>query len=50
MPITVWHWTEMPTGTDGGRHGAAYNGDELLYLMAADRMGRDEHVPGLSAH
>jgi phosphoglucosamine mutase len=22
--------------------GALYNGDELLYLMAADRMGRDE--------
>ena len=30
--------------------GRLYNGDELLYLMAADRMGRDEHVPGLSVH
>ncbi|SDZ72748.1 MULTISPECIES: phosphoglucosamine mutase [Acidovorax] len=27
--------------------GRLYNGDELLYLMAADRMGRDEHVPGV---
>jgi phosphoglucosamine mutase len=24
-----------------------YNGDELLYLMADDRLGRDEHVPGV---
>ena len=24
-----------------------YNGDELLYLMVRDRMGRDEHVPGV---
>ncbi len=27
--------------------GRLYNGDELLYLMAADRLGRDEHVPGV---
>lgn len=27
--------------------GRLYNGDELLYLMALDRMGRDEHVPGV---
>jgi len=27
--------------------GRLYNGDELLYLMASDRMGRDEHVPGV---
>lgn len=27
--------------------GRLYNGDELLYLMAVDRMGRDEHVPGV---
>jgi len=27
--------------------GRLYNGDELLYLMAEDRMGRDEHVPGV---
>lgn len=27
--------------------GRLYNGDELLYLMAIDRMGRDEHVPGV---
>ncbi|WP_440108899.1 phosphoglucosamine mutase [Acidovorax sp. BL-A-41-H1] len=27
--------------------GRLYNGDELLYLMAMDRMGRDEHVPGV---
>lgn len=27
--------------------GRLFNGDELLYLMAADRMGRDEHVPGV---
>ena len=27
--------------------GRLYNGDELLYLMAADRMSRDEHVPGV---
>ena len=24
-----------------------YNGDELLYLMADERLGRDEHVPGV---
>jgi phosphoglucosamine mutase len=24
-----------------------YNGDELLYLMADDRLGRDENVPGV---
>lgn len=24
-----------------------YNGDELLYLLADDRLGRDEHVPGV---
>ena len=28
-------------------HGRLYNGDELLYLMADDRLGRDEHVPGV---
>jgi phosphoglucosamine mutase len=27
--------------------GRLYNGDELLYLMALDRMGRDEKVPGV---
>ncbi len=27
--------------------GRLYNGDELLYLLARDRMGRDEHVPGV---
>ena len=27
--------------------GRLYNGDELLYLMASDRMSRDEHVPGV---
>ena len=27
--------------------GRLYNGDELLYLMASERMGRDEHVPGV---
>ena len=27
--------------------GRLYNGDELLYLMADDRLGRDEHVPGV---
>jgi phosphoglucosamine mutase len=27
--------------------GRLFNGDELLYLMAADRLGRDEHVPGV---
>jgi len=27
--------------------GRLYNGDELLYLMAIDRMGRDEDVPGV---
>ena len=30
---------------DGG--GRLYNGDELLYLMAAERLARDEHVPGV---
>lgn len=29
------------------RHGRLYNGDELLYLIADDRLGRDEHVPGV---
>jgi len=27
--------------------GRLYNGDELLYLMVDDRIGRDEHVPGV---
>ncbi|MBC7916345.1 MAG: phosphoglucosamine mutase [Rhodoferax sp.] len=27
--------------------GRLYNGDELLYLMADDRLGRDENVPGV---
>lgn len=27
--------------------GRLYNGDELLYLMVDDRLGRDEHVPGV---
>ncbi|MBK9571364.1 MAG: phosphoglucosamine mutase [Rhodoferax sp.] len=27
--------------------GRLYNGDELLYLMADDRLSRDEHVPGV---
>ena len=27
--------------------GRLYNGDELLYLMAADRLARDENVPGV---
>ena len=27
--------------------GRLYNGDELLYLMADERLGRDEHVPGV---
>jgi phosphoglucosamine mutase len=29
------------------RHGRLYNGDELLYLMTADRLARDEDVPGV---
>ncbi|WP_322470586.1 phosphoglucosamine mutase [Hydrogenophaga sp. SNF1] len=29
------------------RHGRLYNGDELLYLMVADRLARDEDVPGV---
>ena len=28
-------------------NGRLFNGDELLYLMADDRLGRDEHVPGV---
>jgi len=28
-------------------NGRLYNGDELLYLMVDDRLGRDEHVPGV---
>ena len=28
-------------------HGRLFNGDELLYLLAADRLGRDEVVPGV---
>ncbi len=27
--------------------GRLYDGDELLYLLADDRLGRDEHVPGV---
>ena len=27
--------------------GRLYNGDELLYLIARERMARDEHVPGV---
>ena len=27
--------------------GRLFNGDELLYLMADDRLGRDEHIPGV---
>ena len=30
---------------NGGWPGRLYNGDELLYLMVRDRMGRDEHMP-----
>jgi phosphoglucosamine mutase len=26
--------------------GRLFNGDEVLYLMVAERLGRDEHVPG----
>ncbi|MBA4193487.1 MAG: phosphoglucosamine mutase [Comamonadaceae bacterium] len=29
------------------RHGRLFNGDELLYLMTADRLARDEDVPGV---
>jgi phosphoglucosamine mutase len=29
------------------RHGRLFNGDELLYLMTADRIARDEDVPGV---
>jgi len=29
------------------RQGRLYNGDELLYLMTADRLARDEDVPGV---
>ncbi|MDP3835894.1 MAG: phosphoglucosamine mutase [Hydrogenophaga sp.] len=28
-------------------HGRLYNGDELLYLIVADRLSRDEDVPGV---
>ncbi len=28
-------------------HGRLYNGDELLYLIVADRIARDEDVPGV---
>ena len=28
-------------------HGRLFNGDELLYLIAADRIARDEDVPGV---
>ena len=28
-------------------NGRLYNGDELLYLMVDDRLGRDENVPGV---
>ena len=27
--------------------GRLYNGDEMLYVMVDDRLGRDEHVPGV---
>ncbi len=27
--------------------GRLYNGDELLYIMVDERLGRDEHVPGV---
>lgn len=27
--------------------GRLFNGDELLYLLADERLGRDEHVPGM---
>ena len=27
--------------------GHLYNGDQLLYIMVDDRLGRDEHVPGV---
>ncbi len=29
------------------RHGRLYNGDELLYLITADRLARDEDIPGV---
>jgi len=38
----------MPTGLQlVDASGRLFNGDELLYLMADDRLGRDEHVPGV---
>jgi hypothetical protein len=36
----------MPTGCKWWTvRGRLYNGDELLYLLVADRMARDEDVP-----
>ncbi len=40
--------TATPTGCSWWTaHGRLYNGDELLYLMAADRLDRGEAVPGV---
>ena len=49
------HQADFGVALDGGAdrlqlvdaQGRLYNGDELLYLMADDRLGRDEHVPGV---
>ena len=49
------HGADMGIALDGDAdrlqwvdaHGRLYNGDELLYLMADDRLGRGEPVPGV---
>ena len=46
-PTTAWHWTATPIVLQlVDADGRLYNGDELLYLMVADRIARDEDVPG----
>ena len=47
-PTSASRWTATPTGCSWWtRTGRLYNGDELLYLMAIDRLDRGERVPGV---
>ena len=46
--LSASRWTATPTGCSWWTpHGRLYNGDELLYLMAADRLDRGQPVPGV---
>ena len=47
-PTTASRWTATPTACRWWtRRGACYNGDELLYVMVADRLAQGQAVPGV---